>query len=103
MRAYKKEDVGLCGCRFALIFVCVMANGCGLIPGGGRFFSDYHKTSQYVVSGASKTRVRMDWGKPDEIVETDEKETLIYFNRQDGKTFKFVFDKKGKLVLTNIE
>lgn len=86
-----------------LIILAVFMYGCGIIPGGGRLFSDYHKASHYAVSGASKTKVKLDWGKPDEVIELDDGEIWIYHDRQDGKTFKFNFDKKGKLILTNID
>ncbi|HRZ39864.1 MAG TPA: hypothetical protein P5246_02540 [Candidatus Omnitrophota bacterium] len=66
-------------------------------------FSDYQKTSQYMVSGASQTRVKFDWGKPDEIVEADSGESWVYRNRQDDKTFRFNFDKRGRLISSNIE
>ena len=86
---------------FVVIFLAV--SGCGIIPGGGRLFSDYHKASHYAVRGASQARVKMDWGKPDKVFQIDGGETWIYYDRQDGKTFKFTFDKKGKLILTNID
>lgn len=88
--------------KLFLIFICLITAGCGLIPGAGRLYPDYHKASHYALYGASKTRVKMDWGQPDEVLNADGLETWIYHNRQDGKTFKFNFDKQGRLVFTNI-
>ena len=88
--------------QVGFILICVLITGCGLIPGAGRLYSDYHKASYYAISGASKTRVKMDWGNPDEILKSYDLETWVYYDRQDGKTFKFNFDKKGRLVSTNI-
>lgn len=48
--------------------------------------------------GGSKNMVRSDWGEPDkkETLE-DGTEAWTYNNRQDGRTFIFYFDRKGKL------
>ena len=87
----------------SILIISIILSGCGLIPGGGRFFSDYHRASQYVVSGASKTRVRMDWGKPDKILKTEKGESWVYSVRQDAKTFTFNFDSNDRLISTNID
>ncbi len=88
---------------FIVVVVLMVGSGCGLVPGSGRLFSDYQKTSHYMVSGASKMRVRMDWGSPDEIVQTEGGETWIYHDRQDGRTFKFLFNARGAVVSADIE
>lgn len=86
-----------------LMLACIVWSSCGIVPGCGRLFSDSQKAGHYALSGATKTRVKMDWGKPDKILENDSSETWIYYNRQDGEAFKFAFNKKGMLVVTNID
>ena len=77
--------------------------GCGIVPGGGRLYSDYEKTAHYTLSGASKFSVKSDWGTPDQVYETETGETWVYGNRQDGKTFQFHFDRRGALVSSRID
>lgn len=89
--------------RLVLLLMCFALAGCGIIPGGGRLVSDYNKTSSYMMYGGSKTRVGWDFGKPDEkYVYEDKSEIWIYNDRQDGKTFAFVFSPKGAIVQSSV-
>ncbi len=51
----------------------------------------------------SKSLVETDWGSPSKTeVQEDGTEAWTYENRQDGRTFIFYFDKKGKLIGAHI-
>jgi len=86
--------------RLAIFIIChMLLVGCGLLPRGGGMVSDTQMAAGYILyGGCSKGRLKYDFGKPDEIQKTDETEIWIYHNRQEGRTFKFHFDKKGKLI-----
>jgi len=77
--------------------------GCGLVPAYRRSQPDFQKAANMLLSGGSKNMVRSDWGEPDkkEILE-DGVEAWTYNNRQDGRTFIFYFDKKGRLIRAKI-
>lgn len=77
--------------------------GCGLMPAYRRSQPDFLKASNMLLYGGSKNMVRSDWGEPDkkETLE-DGTEAWTYNNRQDGRTFIFYFDRKGKLTGANI-
>lgn len=86
-----------------LFVLCIFISGCGVLPGGGRFYSDYNNVENYAIIGANRTKVRYDFGKPDVINDINGTiEQWIYYKRQDGKTFTFDFNPQGQLVSTNI-
>jgi hypothetical protein len=56
-----------------------------------------------MLSGSSQARVQADWGAPDKILYAETGEIWVYENRQDGKTFQFHFDGKGRLLSSRID
>ena len=79
-----------------------LLSGCGALPGGGRMYSDYHNAQTYAEIGATRMKVRGDFGKPDEKLVNGIIETWVYTNRQKGSTFKFQFNPQGMLISTEI-
>ena len=56
-----------------------------------------------MIFGGSKSRVRTDWGVPAKMeAQLDGTEVWTYESRQNGKTFVFYFDQRGKLIETSI-
>lgn len=86
-----------------IILSFYIISGCGLVPAYRRSQSDFQKASNMLLYGGSRNMVRSDWGEPDkkETLE-DGREAWTYKNRQDGRTFIFYFDQKGKLTGANI-
>ena len=90
--------------KIGLIFLLVLlVNSCGVIPGGGRFYSDSENVANYSIYGASSAKVRGDFGKPDKIEKTQSGETWTYSNREGGKTYRFRFDPDGKFLSVGFE
>lgn len=85
--------------NFIIMLAALALSGCGLIPAYRRAQPDYLKAANVVLYGGSKRVVRSDWGEPDktELLE-DGTEMWTYNDRQDGRTFIFYFNKKGKLI-----
>ena len=89
--------------KVAIILAILASFGCGLMPVYRRAQPDYLKAANMLLYGGSKKMIQSDWGQPDktEVLE-DGVETWTYKNRQDGRTFIFYFNKKGKLIGSNI-
>ena len=82
-----------------IIIIILTLYGCGLVPAYRRSQPDFQKASNMLLYGGSKNMVRSDWGEPDNVQTMgDGTEAWAYNNRQDGRTFIFYFDKKGKLL-----
>ncbi len=85
-----------------MVLLSFALSACGVLPGGGRFYSDYRNADTYAAIGANRTKVRYDFGKPDKIITRGPAEEWIYYNRQGGATFTFSFNPQGMLVATDI-
>lgn len=89
--------------KILVLLLCVGLWGCGLSPAYWRTQSDYVRVSNISICGASKSRVKMMFGKPDSKEVLDDKsEIWLYKNRQDGRTIRFIFNPRGAVKMTSI-
>lgn len=86
-----------------ILCLVMVITGCGFCPAYIRAQSDYQKVANIALSGGSKWRVRTGFREPDDKkVFEDKSEKWTYYNREDGKTFIFIFSPKGAVVTTQI-
>jgi len=83
-----------------ILILVLLVSGCGLIPAYRRSLPDSQKVANMALYGGSKSRVKSDFGIPDEKREENELEIWVYHNREDGRTVEFSFDDRGRLVGT---
>ena len=89
--------------KIIIILIVASLTGCGLIPAYRRAQSDYSKTSYMLMAGGSKGMVKSDWGAPDRITVLEHGiEIWTYENRENGKTFIFYFNERGRFARVQI-